>query len=275
MNCLDKSFFIACLVAVSVAAPTFAQNLFWITTSVAFVQEEDGYGIFDNREQYYQFMGDVKTEGANNPELMAMVPLLNDIVLNQPIGTTGKQYNATNSTLGLLSNDAVRKELEMVDDQFEDLKQANEEIQRRAVEQLRELDLSDINSATEQILAIRDQSEKELQETLLPHQMKRLRQLAAQNELRRRSLVDILTSEPMKSEFEISDKQSVRLRKSEKEIEAELERQIVELRKKAKEKLLNNLKSNQREQVEDWLGDSFEFNNELKDGKRRADRWKK
>ena len=205
-------------------------------TSLSAQEKDSSYGIFDSEQQYYDFMVTVKSEGAENPELMAMVPLINDIVLGQPIGSTGKQYNATGSTLGMLANESIRKELEMVDGQYDDLKRANEEIQRKAAEQLKSIDLSDFQAATAQILAIRDQSESDLQATLLPQQMKRLRQLLAQRRLRQRGLVEILTSEPMKSDFEISDDQSELLIKAEKKIEAELEKQIAELREKARKK---------------------------------------
>lgn len=248
-----------------------------LTSSSFAQQDEQTYGIFATQDQYYQFMGDIKREGADNPELMAMVPMINDIVLGQPIGSTGQKYNATNSTLGLLSNANVRKELEMVDDQYEDLKRANEEIQQRAAEQLRELDLSDIKSATAQILAIRDQSENDLQATLLPQQMKRLRQLVAQNQLRRLSLVEILTREPMKSNFAITDRQGDDLKEQEIQIEAELEKQIAELRENARKKLLNVLNSRQQKEVEEWIGESFEFQNESNKSQRKKGKpdWKK
>lgn len=225
--------------------------------------DEESYGIFDNRDQYYQFMGGVKREGENNPELMAMVPMLNDIVLEQPIGSTGKRYNASDSTLGLLANESVRKELEMVDDQFAELQKANAEIQQRVAEQLRELDLSDMKAATQQILAIRDQSEKDLQATLLPHQMRRLRQIVAQNQMRRRTLVQWLTSEPWRTELEISQEQADQLRHSEKEIQADLRQKIAQLQEEARQRLLGKLKKSQRQQVEEWIGEEFEFKNRV------------
>ena len=229
--------------------------------SLCLAQEESegSYGIFANQDEYYQFMASVKREGANNPELMAMVPMLNDIVLGQPIGSTGKRYDVADGTLGLLSDESVRKELEMVDEQFADLQKANEEIQKRVAQQLRELDLTDMKTAAQQILAIRDQSENDLQSTLLPHQMKRLRQIVAQNQLRRRSLIELLISEPWKTQLEISDDQAVKLRKTEKEIQEELEREIAELREKAQKRLLRVLKNKQQQQVEELIGDVFEF----------------
>ena len=108
----------------------------------------------------------------------------------------------------------------------------------------------------DKIRSIREQAEKELQQTLLPHQMERLRQLLAQSQLRHRSLIEILTSEPMKTQLEISDKQSVDLKSAERKINEELEQQIQELREKAQKKLLGQLNRSQRQQVEEIFGDS-------------------
>ncbi|MEM9410602.1 MAG: hypothetical protein AAGA30_05785 [Planctomycetota bacterium] len=232
---------------------------------VATSQNKDSeYGIFESQDQYYQFMGSIKQEGAQNPELMSMVPMINDIVLGKPIGSTGKQYNALNSTLGLLSDESIRNELEMVDDQYQELINANEAIQKKAAQQLREIDLSDMMRATQQILSIRDQSEKDLKSTLLPHQMKRLKQITARRQLRYRSLGELLTSEPMKSELEISDQQSDQILSSENEINEELEEQIAELRTKARMKLLNQLDRNQRKKVEELLGSMSEVSRQKK-----------
>ena len=99
--------------------------------------------------------------------------MLNDIVLMQPFGSTSKQYGTSDSTLGMLSDESVRKELEMIDSQHEEILQANEEIQKEFAEELRQLDLSDMKTAVERMLAFRQQSETRLQATLLPQQMRR------------------------------------------------------------------------------------------------------
>ena len=232
--------------------------LSFLAPGYVFGQDEksaESYGIFENRDQYYQFMRGIKVEGANNPELMSLVPMINDVVLGKPIGSTGRQYDSLNSTIGLLSDKAVREELEMVDEQYQELVAANQEIQKQAAEQLREIDLSDMKLATQQILAIRDQSEKNLQATLLPHQMQLLRAINARRQLRYRSLAEILTSEPMKSELQVSDKQSEKLLTAEQKIEKELEQQIADLRRKARDKLLGHLKSDQKARVQEIFGD--------------------
>ena len=232
--------------------------LLFFSFSPAHAQDKnESYGIFENQQQYFEFMGSVKQEGANNPELMAMVPMINDIVLMQPFGSTSKQYGTSDSILGLLSKQSIRDELEMLDSQYTEIQKANREIQQRLADRIQALDISDMKSAVQQILAFREEAEIELQTTLLPHQMKRLRLLAMRLQLRDRSLVEMITSEPLKTELDVSAKQTQVLRKAEREIEEELQQQIAELRAKAHKRLLSNLNRVQRDRLQEIFGDDF------------------
>ena len=226
---------------------------------------DDGpVGIFSTGQEYDQFMGSAKELAYGpdgSPELRAMIPMLNDIALNRPIGWTNQKYGGPGGTLDLLSDQKVRQELEMMDDQYEELQRMNEEVQKRAGEQLRGLDFNDRDSLVRQIRKIREQAEKDLNSVLLPHQLDRLKQLRAQSRLRNRSFIDVITSEPLKSELEISDEQSGELKQAEQEIEEELAREIAELREKARTRLLSKLKKSQREEVEEIFGDMFDFAN--------------
>lgn len=230
----------------------------WLGAQSSAQDKQEDFGIFETQQQYFDFMGSVKEAGATNPELRSMVSMINDIVLLQPFGSTSQKYGTANDTLGLLADESVRKELEMVDSQFEEIKAANDEIQMQFAKRLRELDLSDMDSAAKQILALRSESENELQATLLPHQMKRLRQLAARNQLRQRSLIDIITSEPLQAQLNISQDQAKELKAQEKKVQEDLQRQITELRVKAHKRLLSSLKSDQRKQVEEIFGSETE-----------------
>ena len=239
-------------------------------------QADDGpVGIFNSRSEYNQFIGGAKQAAygeGGNVELQAMIPLLNDIALNRPIGSTNKQYGGQGGSLDLLSNEKVREELEMMDDQYDDLVEMNKRVQERSAEQLRGLDFKDREGLVSQIQKIRQQAEADLNSVLLPHQLTRLRQLRTRSRLRGQSFVDILTSEPVKSELEVTDKQAEELREEEAEIREDLEKQIAELREKARKRLLSKLKPSQREKAEELLGDTFEFkdtNKSKSDGKNK------
>ena len=87
--------------------------------------------------------------------------------------------------------------------------------------------------------------------------------------MRRRTLVEIITNDPVKTELEISDDQASKLRRSEKEIEKQLEEDIAELRRKAREKLLSNLESKQRKRVEEMIGQPYKFVDSKQNEKRK------
>ena len=232
-------------------------------------------GIFGSQAEYYEFMGNAKRAayGPNgNSELRAMIPMLNDIALNKPFGFTSGKYNTESSNFGMLSNEKVRQELEMVDHQFEELKKVNSQVQKRVAEEIRGLDFSKRENLTVQIKGIRDRAKKELDAVFLPHQLKRLEQIQFQSQLRRRSIVDIITSDPLKEDLEITEAQTTMLRKEEEKIEEEIQKKIAKLREEAREQLLSKLKPDQEKRVNELVGDAFDFGKEeqrKKTGKRK------
>lgn len=251
--------------------------LILVFNSLSFAQKaeprEDGsYGIFNSVDEYSSFMGSAKQEayGPNGtPEMRAMIPMLNDIALDRPVGWTANNYNLQASDMGMLSDKAIRSELEMVDDQYKQLQELSGQIQKDAASQIRGLDFSDANWL-EQVRKIREQAKNQLNSVLLPHQQERLRQIRMQSQMRRRTLVEIITNDPFKTELEITDDQATELRQSEKEIEKKLAEDIAKLREKAREKLLSNLKSKQREKVELLIGQPFEFVDSPKEQNRKG-----
>ena len=188
-----------------------------------------------------------------------MVAMLNDIALGNPLGSTSSQYGIESSTMGLLADPAIRRELEMVDSQYQELQELDATIQKRVADQIRGMDFSDSDNLVARIRSIREQANRELRQVLLPHQIDRLRQIRAQSRLRYRSLADVLTNEPVKSDLDISEEQSRELREAERRIEEELQREIAELRKKARKKLLETLNRSQQEQVREMFGPDFKF----------------
>ena len=216
-------------------------------------------GVFETRDDYYQFMGTVKQASINDPELRAMIPLINDVVLGQRIGQTSQKFAGEQTTIDLLANPDVRKELEMVDSQYEEIREVNARIQKSLAGQIRNIDFSKGSNVSHQLKALQSSANKELEAALLPHQLDRLNQIAAQSQLRTQSLARLLTSEPIKSQLDISDEQKSDLIQAEKEIERELQEKIDELQKKAREKLLGKLKRKQQEKVKNLFGDTFEF----------------
>ncbi|MEL7500481.1 MAG: hypothetical protein AAFN77_23005 [Planctomycetota bacterium] len=227
-------------------------------------EADDGpTGIFSSRTEYYQFIGGAK-QAAYGPdgsaELREMIPLLNDIVLNQPIGKTANDYSsASRTTLGLLADPKVRDEIEMVDQQYDQLQDLNRKLQERMANQVRQLDFSDTTGLVEQIKSMRQRSQDELESVLLPHQLERLQQLAMRSLLRRQSLVQVITNDPIKSDLDISDEQTEQLRDAEAEIKEELQKKIMKLQEEARQELIGRLRPEQQSRVKKMIGDTFEF----------------
>ncbi len=238
-------------------------------------QDEGPVGIFSSGREYDEFMGNAKRAAYGpdgNPELRAMIPMLNDIALNRPLGWTSQRYGGQGGSLDLLSDEKVRAELDLVDQQFEDLQAMNEAVQKRVGEQIRGLDFSDRENLMSQIQKIREEANRDLNSVLLPHQLDRLKQLRSQTLLRNRSFVDVITSEPLKTDLEISDEQSDDLKKTEQDIERELERKIAKLREEAQKEIISKLKRKQREKVEEIFGERFEFQIKPNGNRRRPGR---
>ncbi len=233
---------------------------------IAFGQKpaaEGPVGIFQNQSEYNDFMVGVKHAAygeGGSPELQAMVPMLNDLVLQQDFGTTAGKYGSANtSEFDLLANAKVRENLNMVDEQYDELQKLNAGVQRRAAERIQKIDFSDREGLIERLKEIRDDANKELESLFIPEQLERLQQLRNQSRLRRGSLVDLLTSNPLKDQLEITDRQVEKLRETEEELEIEIQEEIAKLREKARKRLLDNLNPDQQDQVDELIGEPFEF----------------
>lgn len=242
-------------------------------------EEEGPVGIFPSRAEYNQFLGGAKgaAYGPNgSEELRAMLPMLYDIANNRPVGSAAAKSGATGSNFGLLSNEQVRQELEMVDSQCEELKDLRSRIQQRATEQIRELDLTDRANLVSQIQKIHQQANDDMNSVLLPHQLDRLKQIRMQALLQRRGLVDVLTSEPVKTELEISQQQADELKEFESVVQEDLAKEIAKLQEKARDRLLSKLTPTQEKQAKEMIGDAFVFPaKERQTGKRRTTRGRK
>ncbi|MGY8749637.1 MAG: hypothetical protein ACKVHR_16465 [Pirellulales bacterium] len=223
-------------------------------------QDKEGNdGMFNSKEDYGNFIGSAKRASAENPELRALIPLINDIARGMPIGSTASRYGSASSELGLLSNPRVREDIEMVDDQYREFQERQLTLQQEMADQLRQIDFTDTKNLPSQIKEIRNSAEREMNELLLPHQVKRLRQLRMQSLLQRRDLVQVLTADPIKSDLEITDEQSQELRDYQVQMQEDLQREIAKLQDKARSRLLSKLNPSQKRQVEEMIGDTFVF----------------
>lgn len=167
------------------------------------------------------------------------------------------------SLMDLLRDPRVRQELEMLDDQFEEIQAKSQEIQQRTNGRVLTL-LGEARNGSlspqrvrENILALRQEAEREIEKAILPFQFRRLRQVAYHVQMSRRGVADVLTTDPIASELGLSDEQRASLRETAEEVEEELAKEIAKLRAKAKAKLFAKLDKRQQDKLSEILGEEF------------------
>jgi hypothetical protein len=143
----------------------------------------------------------------------------------------------------LLMRDDVRKHLDLLDEQVEDLQAAAQ----KSFQSMRNPDERD--GAMKEL-------DKTIGEVLLPHQMKRLDQISMQQQMRGgRGLL----SDDMVATLKITDAQKGKIEARQEQIRDELNKKIAELRKQYEGKILDELTATQRAKLKEMVGEPFEL----------------
>ncbi len=177
------------------------------------------------------------------------------------------------SALGLLANEKVQKELELVDDQIEVIQSLQQE-QRASMQEMfsgmrdrfRDMDPSERESVMGEIREEMQKSNKEFEgkayEELLPHQVDRLKQLIFQAQSRRGGgIAGGQMSESLVEELGITDDQLEKMKEMAEKVREDLAKKMAKLRSQAEEEILSVLDPAQREKYKSLVGDTFEFDN--------------
>ena len=169
---------------------------------------------------------------------------------------------AGGGSLGLLQREDVQKELELLDDQVADLQKIRDDM----AASMRDLFTGNQDLPREERMQkMRETMEKAQQDVqakvdkvLLPHQKKRLEQLA--NQMRMRGgATRSLTSDTIAEELGLTDAQKTKIQAKADQLEAELRQKLAQLRAQAQEELLKELTPQQQAKFKDMVGDPFEF----------------
>ncbi len=165
---------------------------------------------------------------------------------------------------GVLMREDVRKDLELLDSQIADLQKMGEGQRERMGELF--AGIRDIEDRDERMTKMREimgkaqaETEKEIGKILLPHQLKRAKQLAFQQSLRGGAGRALTGGGSLARELGITEAQQEKLRAANEKLEAELRQKIAELRSKAQDELLKVLTTKQQAQFKDLVGEPFEF----------------
>lgn len=156
----------------------------------------------------------------------------------------------------IIRNEQIQKELEIVDDQLQELETIGEEM-RDSFQGMRDLSQEE---REDKMREITQDYEKRVNEVLLPHQQKRLKQITTQFQSRgREGVAGALTQGGLAEELKITDDQREKLQKVAEEARAEMDEQTRKLRQEMEEKILAVLNDDQRKKYKEMIGEPFEM----------------
>ncbi len=177
----------------------------------------------------------------------------------------GLSFGGGNST-SLLSDDQIRRELELADEQLKQIEEIQKEMQREIADQVKQMHSEggafNINAMQEHMKEIRSQAASRIDDVLLPHQSQRLSQLRRHMRMRSEGDIEALSSGELAKELQLTDAQVERLKERAQEIEKELKEEIRQLQIKAKEKLFKELTPVQQKKLKELLGETFVYQHE-------------
>lgn len=202
--------------------------------------------------------------------LCSVFCLLSAELLAQPPGRgRGGFGRGMGGQIGLLMNEEVRKEIELLEDQESDLRAMGEEIRDEIREEMgdmfrgmRDLSPEEREARMEDIRArmdeVRKEAEGRMAKILLPHQVERLKQIEVQQQIQREGGA-ALAEGSLAEKLNLSDEQKAQMTAKAAEARKELEEKIRQARQEAQEKILSILTPEQRAQYDAMVGTPFEL----------------
>ncbi|MFN3193333.1 MAG: hypothetical protein ACE361_22670 [Aureliella sp.] len=184
-----------------------------------------------------------------------------------PMG--GINPNNQSQLFQLLSNESVRRELDLSEEQIAGVETIQKETQKRFSELLKVKLMAGgaggpISLGGDDFQKImdknREQAEAAIEEILLPKQMDRIRQLAYQIDIQQNGGIgEALTSGRLGEEIGVHEDQKENLATRAAKIQSEAEQAILAIKTAARAKLFKELAPEQRKEALELLGDYFEF----------------
>jgi hypothetical protein len=161
----------------------------------------------------------------------------------------------------LIHNQQVRENLELDKEQMAELDAIRTEYQERMQEHVKSMQgkNADPNEWGRVMKSLNEDRRLAMGAVLLPHQSKRLQQIATQMEMRNKGDANALIGESLAEALDIDDGQKERLKKRAEEIRQETEEQIARIKEEGRKKLLRELSSEQRRKLDELTGEKFEL----------------
>lgn len=164
----------------------------------------------------------------------------------------------------LLHDPGVQKELELVDEQQEQIRQMQQSFGQEMKAKIDEMMKSggpEKNDVAKAIEEINQRRKERLSEILLPHQIDRLQQISFQNNVNNAGLGNALASKALMEKLGIDEEQKEKLKTKADELAKELEEKIAKLREEMRDELIDELSPEQQKKLKVLLGDKFEMEN--------------
>ena len=181
----------------------------------------------------------------------------------------GAYTNPMGQSLSNLWMPQMEKELEIVPEQ----KEAIAKLRTEVMEQMRSLWTNTGEGEPQERMAryqeaakkLGEDTEKKLQEILLPHQIRRLTQINLQMKLSQTGYgsAAALAGDDLAKELGLSEEQRAKLRETEQEVLKEVREKLAQFQKQlqeeSREKLLGVLTASQRKKLEELTGAKFDY----------------
>lgn len=230
----------------------------------------------DGPQQGVQVLGiSISGDSENAPELGEIIG--SSISIGGPNisfggpGLGGVNPNSRSQLFQLLSNESVRNELKLTDDQYAGVKGVMKESQKRTQEMIQGAMAKQKQQGSSRSFSFGGEdfrnlmaenealAEAAIEEILLPGQMERIKQLAYQIDVEQVGVGISLTEGRLGEDIGVHEGQKQDLLDAAKKIDAETKAAILRIKAEARKKLFKELTPDQRKQAEELLGDYFQY----------------
>lgn len=200
---------------------------------------------------------------------------LSAVAFGQPAATPAPNSRPFSNPYGRsfqwLANPQVQEELKLTDDQWDRIKQAQDEMSKKTRELYRSRDVNEKDprkreqAYRERIQALSDEAEDKARAILSQEQAERLKQIIRQMQMGwgSQGIAGVLLDKDVGAKLRLTDTQREQLRRKQAEVHQENNRRVQafhrQLRAETREKLFVLLTADQREKLEALLGPQFEF----------------
>lgn len=172
---------------------------------------------------------------------------------SSPVTTIRRSQSALMS----LAREDVCKDLELVDEQLQSVSELISRVPKRLIELMAGLAELPEAERRARIKQFKDQQQRDIERVLLPHQVKRLRQIGFQFRINSRDVGNALTSAEVVEALAITGEQLEHLRTIQPDVEIAYREQLLRVRQEAVGRMLAELTPAQRQKWKELAGSLF------------------